>query len=100
LLHQISERANLYPTHEAFLALQEPKAGPHKHEHHNDDLLSGAKLVAGNGGSFDDSGLTHDVMMEREMVRGSLAGRVGRDAASGAVTPYKWQLSHQSRPAT
>jgi hypothetical protein len=77
-----------------------PKAGPHKHEHHNDDLLSGAKLVAGNGGSFDDSGLTHGVMMEREMVRGSLAGRVGRDAASGAATPYKWQLSHQSRPAT
>jgi hypothetical protein len=50
-----------------------------------------------NGGSFDDIGLTHGVMMEREMVRGSLAGR---DAASGAATPYKWQLSHQSRPAT
>src|SRR5215510_1400329 len=87
-------------THEPFFSTPTPKAGPHKHEHHNDDLLSGAKLVAGNGGSCDDIGLTHGVTMEREMVRGSLAGRVGRDAASGAATPYKWQLSHQSRPAT
>src|SRR5262245_8791115 len=47
-----------YETHEAFFSTPIPKAGPHKHEHHTYDLLSGAKLVAGNGESCDDIGLT------------------------------------------
>src|SRR5262249_17624467 len=40
LLHQISERANLILDARGFFSTPIPKAGPHKHEHHDDDLLS------------------------------------------------------------